>query len=427
MSERELLFLEGPAVGQFWPLCVSRPPYLLRCGATMLWEKWGRRLGATQIRMFCRQHVAPLVARRTGQAVNVPGSSGSADLWVLDGRWLLGPRDSFDPDQIPRGCCLHSGGRCVGIRVDGSHADRLIQSIASAPQSWPEVDFPPVDVPGKVLEYLWDVVDGNAEQVELDFLALGNAGPGQWPSEAVDQAAVVLRPDRVWIGPGSEVGPQAVLDARGGPIILGRNAVINPHTYLEGPAAIGDGSHVHGGKIRAGTAIGPECRVGGEVEASVFLGFSNKYHDGFIGHCVIGEWVNLGALTTNSDVKNNYHSVRVQFPQGAVDTGRIKVGAFLADHTKTGIGSLLPTGGTVGFASNIFGGGVMGPKMVPEFIWIGGGTCAEYRLTEAKHTAAEMCRRRNVDFGDEGARAFEQVFEESKSYRGAFLTAQGGQ
>ena len=428
MNERVLIFFEGPGLAQFWPLCVSRPPYLLRCGATMLYEKWVRRLRPARVSFSCRPELHAVVAKRTGCPVNQPVREGEVDIWVLDGRWLPLLPASLDFDQVPEECCLQCVGRTVGLRFRGTNTvllEQVNKAIASGGDRWVEAYLPQAEVSGTVVEYLWDIVDENSKQIEMDFALLGDGGPAKWPVDAVDQAAVVLRPERVRIGLQTEVGPQVVLDARGGPIILGRDVVINPHSYIEGPAVVGDGSRIYGGKIRAGTTIGPVCRIGGEVENSVFLGYANKYHDGFIGHCVVGEWVNLGALTTNSDVKNNYHPVRVEFPHETVDTGRIKVGAFLADHTKTGIGTLLPTGGTVGFGSNIFGGGTVGPRMVPEFTWMGGGTCAEYRPAEAKHTASAMCNRRNVDFSDDDARVFDIVFEKSKPYRDAFLAARG--
>jgi len=425
MSRRCVIFVEGPGISQLWPMSVSRPPYLLRCGATMLWEKWVRRLQPAVEHFFVRPELAAMVSRRTGHQANQITDWTAGDVWVLDGRWVLTNAADFNLDKIPPECSLHHEDRLVGFRFDGKNTkvskmvSEWLQSGAYGPL--PNTDLAATEVSGKVIDHLWDIVDFNREQVELDFESLIGRGAVRWPRGTVDQTAVILNLERVFIAAGAWISPQTVLDARSGAIIIDKDAIIDPHTYIEGPAAIGERSHIFGGKIRAGTTIGPVCQVGGEIEETVFLGWANKHHEGFIGHCVVGEWVNLGALTTNSDLKNNYRPVRVELPGGIVETGRIKVGSYLADHTKTGIGTLLPTGGTVGFASNVFGGGEVAPKMVPEFVWGGGNRFDEYRLAQAKQTAAEVCRRRGVEFSGKDAQLFDSVYGLSEERRQVFL------
>jgi len=424
MKKRVILFVEGSDNDHFWPLSVSRPPYLLRCGETLLWEKWVRRLQPAGVYFFTRSALAGMVVKKTGAAVNVREKWGDTEVWVLDGRWLIDAEEDFNPEQYPAECSLRHGEKTVGIRFDGANARQsgmIREWLTGDRKQYPDTGLRTAEIVGHYVDFLWDIVDFNPGQTRRDFVARNAVGPTQWPVNAVHEAAVIQGPEGVWIGKGAEVGPLAVLDARTGPIIIGREARINPHTYIEGPAVVGDGSQIHGGKIRGGTTIGPQCRIGGEVEASVFLGYANKYHDGFFGHGVVGEWANLGAMTTNSDLKNNYRPVRVAMPGRMVETGRIKVGSFLADHTKTGIGTLLPTGGTVGFAGNVFGGGEVAPKLVPEFTWGGGGRFVEYRLAEAKQTAAEMCRRRNIEFDEQDAQLFDLIFEQTKQQRDTFL------
>src|SRR5207237_6238312 len=132
-------------------------------------------------------------------------------------------------------------------------------------------------------------------------------------------------------------------------------------TRLEGPCYIGAGTQIAGAKIRAGTTLGPECRVGGEVEASIMQGFANKYHDGFLGHSYVGEWVNLAAGTQTSDLRNDYESVRVYVAGQRRSTGRSKIGSYLGDHTKTALGSLLNTGSAVGAFVNLLPSGTLLP------------------------------------------------------------------
>ena len=153
------------------------------------------------------------------------------------------------------------------------------------------------------------------------------------------------------------------------------------------------------------------------MEQSVFLGYSNKYHEGFLGHSYLGEWGNLGALTTNSDLKNNYGPVKVLVDGSLVDSGLAKVGAFLGDHVKTGIGTLLNTGMTVGFASNLFGGGMIEERSIPPFSWVGPGKCEEYRLDEAIETARAVMKRRNVELGSGEVDIFKEIFKLTEKER----------
>jgi UDP-N-acetylglucosamine diphosphorylase/glucosamine-1-phosphate N-acetyltransferase len=172
-----------------------------------------------------------------------------------------------------------------------------------------------------------------------------------------------------------------------------------------------------GGRIRSGCSFGPVCRIGGEVEQSIFLGHDNKYHDGFLGHAYVGQWVNLGALTTNSDLKNNYGTVRVEVGGQEIDTGLLKVGSFIGDHVRTGIGTLLNTGISVGFCSNLFGGGMFAQKSIPPFSWGTVGKIDEYQVDQALLTAEQVQRRREVAFSPAQKRLFLELFELSRSVK----------
>ncbi|MBV8555505.1 MAG: hypothetical protein JO116_08060, partial [Planctomycetaceae bacterium] len=129
----------------------------------------------------------------------------------------------------------------------------------------------------------------------------------------------------------------------------------------------GPGTQLFRANLRGGVTLGPQCRIGGEVEASLVLGYTNKYHEGFLGHAYVGEWVNLGAITSNSDLRNDYGPVHVPLGGDPIPTGQAKVGCFLGDHTRTGMGSLLNTGTAVGVMCNLLPAGPLLPKHVPSF------------------------------------------------------------
>jgi UDP-N-acetylglucosamine diphosphorylase/glucosamine-1-phosphate N-acetyltransferase len=242
----------------------------------------------------------------------------------------------------------------------------------------------------------------NGDQLRVDLPALFGGGPRATP-EALPWPAVHWIGEHAvtWEG-GAQVDPAVVLDSRGGPIHLAAGAVIRPFTHLKGPAWVGMETTLLGGTIGPVSA-GPRCLLRGEISESVILGNTNKAHDGYLGHCLVGRWVNLGAFTTNSNLKNNYGNVRVATESGEVDSGLLKVGAFLGDHVKTGIGSRLGAGTSVGAGSNLYGAG-MAPKWLPPFSWWDGHSVEAYRLEAFLATAEKAMARRGVALTD-GQRA----------------------
>jgi UDP-N-acetylglucosamine diphosphorylase/glucosamine-1-phosphate N-acetyltransferase len=185
-----------------------------------------------------------------------------------------------------------------------------------------------------------------------------------------------------------------IVDTTNGPVVIERDAVISSFSRLEGPCWIGQGSQILGAKIRSGTSIGPACRIGGEVEASIIQGWTNKYHDGFLGHAYIGEWVNLGAGASNSDLRNDYGNIRVMINERLVDTGRNKIGCYLGDHTKVGLGTLLNCGTNAGAFSNLLPTGGLLPRFVPSFTNVINGVIQENEDVEGLLRTAKLVMRR---------------------------------
>ena len=208
----------------------------------------------------------------------------------------------------------------------------------------------------------------------------------------------ILNPYNIWIGKDAKIKPGVIIDASDGPVILDENALIMPNAVLVGPVYLGKNSMIKvGAKIYKGTSIGPVCKVGGEVEETIFQAYSNKQHDGFLGHSYIGEWVNIGAGTTNSDLKNNYRNVEVYFyPSGKkVDSESKFVGTFIGDHTKTGINSTINTGTVVGVGCNLFGRELI-KDFIPSFRWGEGSELTEYQEDKFLETVKIVKQRRNL-------------------------------
>jgi UDP-N-acetylglucosamine diphosphorylase / glucose-1-phosphate thymidylyltransferase / UDP-N-acetylgalactosamine diphosphorylase / glucosamine-1-phosphate N-acetyltransferase / galactosamine-1-phosphate N-acetyltransferase len=246
-------------------------------------------------------------------------------------------------------------------------------------------------LPGRLLENVWELIHANPDQIGRDVEGLGVEALAQ----ALPSGAHQWGKHRLLVDPTSTIEPSAVFDTTQGPIWIDRDARVRAFTRLVGPAYVGPGSVVLGGPVEA-VSVGPVCRVRGELAESVCVGYVNKQHDGHMGHAYLGRWVNLGAETTNSDLKNNYGTIRIWTPAGDVDTGEIKMGSLVGDHVKTGIGLLLNTGTVIGAGSNLYGA-EMPPKYVPPFSWGTGDQLVEYRLDKFLEVAERAMSRRGVE------------------------------
>jgi hypothetical protein len=363
------LYLLEPAVpGTAWaPFTGVRPVAELRAGLWRIRERWERALGqpATGIigahtEGFHEADEPPCTAPApiTGPAVVVSSAFAPAIAAIP-----LGP----DARR------LSYGNTVVGWIVPAG------ERFDPAGTRGRELPIEGVPLPGA-----YALLDA------LDRLLPDDCAVFRGRGEAPDGALVLGDPSDV-VAQGATIEPGVVFDVRPGPVVVEAGAEVRSGTRLEGPTFVGAGTRVLGGYVRA-SVFGPECRVRGEIAASVFLGYGNKAHDGFVGSSVVGRWVNLGAGTTTSNLKNTYGRVRLDVAGERIETGRLNVGTLFGDHAKTAIGTMLPTGTVVSVGANLFGGTV--PKYVPPFAW---GLGAD-RMTEEGflRVAERVLARRDV-------------------------------
>jgi UDP-N-acetylglucosamine diphosphorylase/glucosamine-1-phosphate N-acetyltransferase len=435
---RWLILAEGDSAGKFDPLDAVRPTFLLRNGAWTIGERWYRLLQPDQVVLSLRTTLGEVVREETGWPADLLPPESVDDLWLVVGVAALTASPDWDPLSLPPEFRWQGGDAAV-IRLSASswrtHRDTVVDWLQrGGTGDCPLVSGCDEDLPLKSAEGPWDLIAHLEEQLRFDAVLWSRFRPD------AELLSVGADPDGrgegngiIRCGRNVNIHPTAVLDASAGPIILDDEVMIEPYTDLRGPAYIGVRSMLLGGKFAGGTAIGPACRIAGEWEASVAQAFANKAHAGFFGHGILGEWVNLGAMTTNSDLKNTYGTVRVARGHRTIDTGLVKVGSFIADHTKTGIGTLLPTGATIGVGVNLFGGG-MCPKSVPPFIWLGSDGAGEHRLDRMLQTAATVVARRKEPLRYVGRpqtltpaqqRLLKSIFDLTADRRGAYLTESG--
>lgn len=254
---------------------------------------------------------------------------------------------------------------------------------------------------GRWLTAVWDIVGTLVDQLQSDLPALASLlGLREFDAEPNADNSMIgcAGTYEVFVEDGAKVEPFVMFDTSAGPIVIRSGSVIQSFTRVVGPCYIGHDSTVAVDRIAA-CSIGDLCKVHGELSCTVIIGHSNKGHDGFVGHSVLGRWVNLGAGTITSNLKNTYGKVSLWTPNGVVDTNQQFLGTLFGDHAKTGIGLKIATGTVIGAGASIFDS--MPPKMVPAFSWGSGAPYSAFEVERFLVTASRMMSRRHVELDEQ--------------------------
>ncbi len=405
-----LCLFEDSVSRNFLPLTWFRPVYDLRCGMLSLRERALIFLSPKKISLHAQTRLAALLSEHEPNAeIN---SISSESCLVLNGRCIV------DKDLVKaikkerRECVFVSGGEIVAARIGGVALRRLNVELKNGLTDFSVfTSLPRVDVNAILVKYPWDLVYANDATLISDFALLNRKS--RTSQVKIHKSVVLLGRKNIHLGARAHISAAVVLDAQAGPIVLGKDAYIHPQAVIEGPCFVGAGSIIKiGAKIYGNTSIGASCKVGGEVEHSIIHSHSNKQHDGYLGHSYIGQWVNLGAGTTTSNLKNTYGSVSVDMNGVTIDSGRMFLGTLSGDHVKTGINVSLATGTVIGPSTNIFGAALF-PKRLPAFSWGESGSLTVYSLEKALEVAVKVMARRDVQATSGYRQVFREVFQQT--------------
>lgn len=422
-----LIIYEDDKVSNLYPLTLTRPVFELRCGIFTLREKLIRRLlklGKTKKKVYWskkdfeiwlhnRPYLSGLFPNQTVDWKNL--KDRYRQVILINGRALIDMdflRD-FDPSWEGRYVCR---GTTVVANISSSRIAKLNLDQALISDEF-LADLNESEIEANLITYPWDLIKLNGQEINLDF----DLAPHREPGTKLPRSAHLLAKQRISIGKNAEIGAGVVIDAREGAVNIGEDTIIMANACLKGPLHIGRNTIIKmGACIYGETSIGDVCKVGGEVAESIIQGYSNKQHEGFLGHSYLGSWVNIGAGSNTSDMKNNYSTVRLRIHGKDVDSGEIFVGLFMGDHSKCGIGTVFNTGTIVGVCCNIFGAGYP-PKYIPSFCWGGSGGFQEYNLDKALAVARRAMQRRSQDLTDSEAHILRTVFQITSKERSQFL------
>lgn len=256
--------------------------------------------------------------------------------------------------------------------------------------------------------YLWDTLPKVPEMLEEDIRISKNHNLFYSPGF---HNVFATNPNKIYLGKNVKISPSVYLDSSNGPIVIGDNVTIMGLAGIIGPTYIGNNSVIKmGAKIYEKNLIGDWCKVGGEVENSIFHSYSNKQHEGFLGHSYICEWVNLGADTNNSDLKNTYSNIKMRLPHKTVDSGLLMLGLMCGDHTKSAINTQFNTGTVCGVSAILFESGFLKTN-INSFDYGGNNKSKKYHIDDAIATAKLIMKRRNKELSEEEISIFKSIYE----------------
>jgi UDP-N-acetylglucosamine diphosphorylase/glucosamine-1-phosphate N-acetyltransferase len=384
-----IVLYDDACARSFEPFASTRPLGEVRAGALLGRERWSMWFGQTVDAFIGARHLAHFAEFDAPPAATLPLPAGT---WLVNARAL----PELDTPLDARAEVVRIGDAVAAVRLRTPVFDALADGSLSLDALVPD-NAVAMQASGVWLTATWDIVKHLVTQLQHDVPALASRLSCTRLRRTDTSAATILGDGDVFLETGAVIEPFAVLDTTGGPILLRRGAQVQAFTRINGPCYVGRDSIVSTDRIAA-SSIGDVCRVHGELSTTVLIGHSNKGHDGFVGHSILGRWVNLGAGTITSNLKNTYGTVAMWCPGGLRDTGLQFAGTFFGDHVKTGIGMRLTTGCVLGAGANVMD--AMPPKVVPPFSW---GTRAPYDVFGAEKfldIAARMMSRRQVTLDD---------------------------
>jgi UDP-N-acetylglucosamine diphosphorylase/glucosamine-1-phosphate N-acetyltransferase len=399
----KIIVFEDDKFDLLFPLSMMRAVYDVRPGAFSILEKTALALGkeAKDISLHCRKSIEEFM-RSDGSEVN---SFNESDYLLLNGRFIFGKKtlkelrkskatDKFFVKDDAVVYAVISKGNSSSLNGISSNSEGVIDEEFLIKAGLKREEAGAFEI--SEIRYPWDAVSyllkGGLDD-DLDSLSL---------KHKQKKNRAFKNPGAIEISSKAKLGTSVAIDASSGKVIIEDGVVIEPFVFIKGPVYVGKNCLIKSGaKIYGPCVIGEGSKVAGEIAESVFHSHVNKQHDGFVGHSYVCPFVNLGADTVTSDLKNNYSNIRQKFRGGDIDTGMRFLGSILGDHTKTSINTMLNTGTISGIFANIFGGGFPS-KNIRSFSWNEAGKTSEkYDFKKAMETANIVMSRRGLKATDE--------------------------
>ena len=397
---------EDSGYNNLLPMTYMRPVYDLFCGMASLQEKLVRSFPQASITLHTRSVLENVVRNRYPDCLVNNFPADLKEIMFINGRTLLNSETVLN--KLGKDQSFTINDKIVAARLSGDQLTSTIKEVQNGTTfNLDETVIEKQEIDGVLVEYIWDLIQANGDQIRSDFTFAT-----QGKRESIIDDGTVIHNQNVFIDKTAKIMPQVVIDGSNGPVFIDRNAVIQPHVYIQGPAYIGPSVLIKAGaQIYSGSSIAEGCKIGGEVNNSIILPWSNKAHGGYLGSSYVGSWVNIGAGTNNSNLKNNYGAVKVTVDGEAIDTGLQFMGLIMGDHSKCGINTTFNTGTSIGINCNLYGS-VIHEKHIPSFTWgsaVGGYTT--YKLEKALSVNKIVMSRRKKSLKRNDEELLRNVFQ----------------
>lgn len=391
----KITLFENERVENLYPFSILHASWELFCGAYQSWERTSN-IAESGLSFLGRDHIEQsFISRKLSKSTE----SADSNTLYLDGALIWGKKaykllKQYIEENVPTVLSLNN--HIVGIYTDQVFSDR--QSLLKyQPEDYRQIELD--DEKFTLIEYLHQAIGINEALIKQDYEDFYSGN-----SESLYKADEV------------SIGQNVVLDTESGPIILEKGAKVDHGSVIYGPCYIGENSRIKtNAVIEPGCSFGPVCKIGGEVENSILLGYSNKQHMGFLGHSYLCEWVNIGANTDNSDLKNTYGEISLSIRGESIDTGEMFVGSMIGDHTKTAINTQLNTGTVIGIHSMIACQGFP-PTDIRSYNWTGSKNRIIYKMNKAIDTARKVMDRRGKTLNESELKLMKNEYERVQEY-----------
>jgi len=393
----DILLFDDQLSSNFYPLTLTRNISDLRIGILTIKEKW---------KAFRKQY--PSISSVNVYQEQTKQLNDATEYLFINSRYLPSSKEVKQIINIQSYSSFSNNGTKIAFKAQIKH---FHLSQTNSKYITEELELPK----DSMITQSWNLFEFNEKQIKNDIALLALS-----PSNLSDSNTLIG--NEIYVEKGAKI-EGAILNSKTGPIYVGGNAEIMEGSMVRGPFALCNNSTLKmGAKVYGATTIGPHSKVGGEVNNSIILGYSNKGHDGFLGNSVIGEWCNLGADTNNSNLKNNYSDVKIwsYSDKKFVNSNKKFLGLIMGDHSKTGINTMLNTGTVIGIFCNVFGGDFP-EKFIPDFSWGSKEKWTEHDFSKAIETAKIVMKRRDVTLTENQINIYRSVFELTKKHKNTFL------
>ena len=404
---------EDNKFSNFLPLTYTMPVFMLKHGFLSNLERILMGYKNIDVALLTRDYLAKITKNETGYPTNEIVKTNSSEMILfLNGRLTEIDGVQIDGEEE----ASFNGDDLIYLRIKKGKINNLNDKLNkfflkdNLKEEIKNLDIKIVDSKIDTVNYPWDLILGNGNRIEKDYERFIKRGV---INGEIDKNCSLYHKENIFLGVNSRVMSGTIIVADEGPVIIDENAVIMPNSIIYGPCYIGKNSLIKSQAIiYEGTTIGEVCKVGGEVEESIIHSFSNKQHHGFLGHSYVGRWCNLGAGTSNSDLKNNYSDVKIQVKNQKINTNSIFMGMIMGDHSKTAINTSINTGTVIGVMCNIFTK-KFPDKYIPSFSWVGDEGIEEHNFEKAIQTAKRVMARRKKELKDEDIEMLKYIFSET--------------